>query len=185
MTAFWERGYEGVTIAQLATAVGVGPPSLYAAFGDKRALFDEASGRYIEGLDAALNRDLAAPRARDAVAAVLQSAVDSFAADGTPAGCLVMAEPLLEQRRAQTRHAVLLRLQRGVGDGELTKDDVHPLADFVDTVLAGMAARARDGASRTQLDNAAQMALRAWPDPALPHRYANSIREVIDGRVGG
>ncbi len=169
MTAFWERGYEGVTIAQLAAGIGVGPPSLYAAFGDKQALFNEASGRYIEGLDAALHRDLAAPRACDAVAAILRSAATSFAADDTPAGCLVMAEPMLAQRRAQTRHAVLVRLQRGVGEGELTEDDVHPLADFVDTVLAGMAARARDGANRTQLDNAAQIALRAWPDPGRPH----------------
>lgn len=163
LAAFWERGYDKVTVAELGKAMGIGPPSLYAAFGDKRSLFDEASARYEAQLDAALRRDLAAPHARDAVAAVLRTAAAAFAGSDTPRGCLVMAEPLLAQRRAQTRRQMLGRLRRGVADGQLNKEDVTVLADFIDAVLAGMAARARDGATRTQLDHAVDGALRAWP----------------------
>ena len=159
LTAFWERGYDRVTIAELAHAIGIGPPSLYAAFGDKKCLFAEASARYEERLDASLARDLAAPRARDAVAAVLFSAAAAFAAAGMPPGGLVMSEPLLAERRAQTRQLMLERLERAAADGELVGTDVPVLADFVDTVLAGMAARARDGAGRHQLENAVRGAL--------------------------
>jgi AcrR family transcriptional regulator len=159
LTAFWDRGYDRVTIAELANAIGIGPPSLYAAFGDKKSLFAEASARYEKRLSASLAQDLSAPRALDAVAAVLFSAAAAFAAEDTPPGCLVMAEPLLAERRAQTRQLMLERLEHGAADGELAHTDVAALADFVDTVLAGMAARARDGAGRHQLENAARLAL--------------------------
>lgn len=163
LSAFWERGYDRVTIAELAHDIGIGPPSLYAAFGDKRRLFAEASARYEQRLDDSLAADLAVPQAREAVAAVLRTAAAAFAGEGTPAGCLVMAEPLLAARRAHTRHQMLDRLERGAAAGELDTNDVAALADFVDTVLAGMAARARDGASRPQLENAVGFAMRAWP----------------------
>jgi AcrR family transcriptional regulator len=36
---FWSKGYDGVTIDDLVAGMGVGRPSLYAVFGDKRAIF--------------------------------------------------------------------------------------------------------------------------------------------------
>jgi AcrR family transcriptional regulator len=54
--AFWERGYDGTSISDLTTTIGIAAPSLYAAFGDKERLFEEASGRSIERYEAALQR---------------------------------------------------------------------------------------------------------------------------------
>ena len=48
MRLFWERGYEGTSIADLSHAMGIHPSSIYAAFGDKQALFALAAKRYIE-----------------------------------------------------------------------------------------------------------------------------------------
>lgn len=161
---FWERGYDGVGIAGLSAAIGVAPPSLYAAFGDKRTLFDEAAARYAERLDESLARDLAAPTAREAIERVLASSAAHFAGTDTPAGCLVMGEPLLAARRKKTRDAIRARLRQARAAGELGSDrDVAELAAFIDTVLSGMAAQARDGATHSYLTRSALRAMQAWP----------------------
>lgn len=64
---FWERGYEATSVADLTAAMGIRPPSLYAAFGDKSALFGEVVDRYREGHGAYATRALAEePTARAA-----------------------------------------------------------------------------------------------------------------------
>lgn len=150
-------------MAHLTATMGIAAPSLYAAFGDKRALFEEAASRYAEQLDVRVRSDLSADTARAALQAVLHTAAAAFTAAGTPPGCLVMGEPLLADRRATTRAAIAARLRKGVADGELCDlDEAHEVASFTDTVLAGMEARARDGATREELDRAAHRAMQAW-----------------------
>ena len=160
LRAFWREGYDNVTISQLVKETGVTAPSLYAVFGDKASMFKLASARYIDRLDAALTRDLNVASAHDALENVLTAAAQGFTRAGQPAGCLVMAEPLLAERRAVTRQAIRARLQAGYDNSEINEDP-DAVSDFVDTVLAGMAARARDGADQTELNNAARRALKA------------------------
>ena len=40
---FWEKGYEGTSIADLTEAMGINPPSLYAAFGNKESIVQEGA----------------------------------------------------------------------------------------------------------------------------------------------
>jgi AcrR family transcriptional regulator len=46
MKLFWERGYEGTSMADLAKVMGLSPSSIYVAFGDKEALFQRAADKY-------------------------------------------------------------------------------------------------------------------------------------------
>lgn len=46
MELFWARGYEGTSMRDIVSALGVNAPSLYAAFGDKRALFLKTMQHY-------------------------------------------------------------------------------------------------------------------------------------------
>ncbi|WP_163368077.1 TetR/AcrR family transcriptional regulator, partial [Enterobacter hormaechei] len=39
MRLFWRHGYEGVSLNDLTAAIGIAPPSLYAAFGSKAGLY--------------------------------------------------------------------------------------------------------------------------------------------------
>jgi AcrR family transcriptional regulator len=49
LVVFWRKGYEGASLSDLTKALGVNRPSLYAAFGDKEALFRKALDRYLKG----------------------------------------------------------------------------------------------------------------------------------------
>ena len=75
MRVFWEKGYEGASLTDLTEAMGINRPSLYAAFGDKEALFLKAMARYAEGPAEYLRTALAAPTARLVVEALVNGAV--------------------------------------------------------------------------------------------------------------
>lgn len=162
--AFWEHGYDRTSIAQLTSAMGIAAPSLYAAFGDKRALFDEAVARYLERLDAEMETGLAEPTARAAVEHLLRAAAAFYTEAGHPRGCLVMSEPLLLERREASREAIGARIRQGVEAGDVPAGtDARELAEFYDVVIAGLSARARDGVGPQQLQAAVDRALAAWP----------------------
>jgi AcrR family transcriptional regulator len=165
MLAFWERGYDRTSISDLTAAMGIAAPSLYAAFGDKRRLFDEAVARYQELPSAVVYRGMMAkPTAREAIAAMLCDAAHQYTADGHPHGCLVVSEPLLHEHRDASRAAIRARIQAGADAGELPAGtDVDALAGYVGVVVGGMSARARDGGSRAELEAIADTAMHAWP----------------------
>lgn len=162
MLAFWERGYAGTSISDLTGAMGIAAPSLYAAFGDKRALFDEAVARYQARPGSFVRAALAEPRARDAISRLLHDAAVQYTAAGRPNGCLVLSEPLASEEREVSRADIAERLRRGAAelpDGT----DLDALAGYFATVIAGLSDRARDGATREQLLAVADVAMRAWP----------------------
>ena len=79
MHVFWERGYEAASIADLTAAMGITPPSLYTAFGDKEKLFLEAIERYALGPGSAGPRALQEePTARGAIERWLLEAADEL-----------------------------------------------------------------------------------------------------------
>src|ERR1700731_784189 len=45
---FWQRGYEATSMRDLTASMGLSAPSVYAAFGDKQALFSRALERYLD-----------------------------------------------------------------------------------------------------------------------------------------
>lgn len=162
MHLFWEHGFEGTSVNDLTGAMGISAPSLYAAFGDKQALYDAAVDLY--ELTAVVPPALEAATARAAFEMMLDRAVELYTRPGHPRGCFVIADPVLRQRRGVGRAAIADRLRRAQRAGDLDGEvDVEALTDYMDTVLRGLSAKARDGASRKQLRAAADLALSAWP----------------------
>src|ERR1700760_1273168 len=95
---FWSKGYDGVTIDDLVEGMGVGRPSLYAVFGDKRAIFLRALKAYAERKGAAAAKALLSPQSlRDSIVGFLRYAVESATEKGSAPGCLIVCvAPLVD-----------------------------------------------------------------------------------------
>src|SRR5258708_2590322 len=90
MRLFWQQGYEGTSLSDLTTAMGINRPSLYAAFGDKEALFRKALERYALGPASYAQAALDAPTARETVERLLVGAIELMTAPENPSGCLMV-----------------------------------------------------------------------------------------------
>ncbi|MDW5444021.1 TetR/AcrR family transcriptional regulator [Polaromonas sp. SM01] len=177
MLIFWRYGYEATSLNELTTAMGITPPSLYSAFGDKEHLFLEAVERYLAGPGGAHEGIFAdAPTAREAIERLLEATAIEQTRTCHPPGCLVVTAALncspasahVEAALVKLRKAVQIRIrariERGVCEGDLPADtDPGALATFYVVVTQGMAIHARDGASRKTLRAIATQAMRAWP----------------------
>src|SRR5205814_3124860 len=88
LNIFGRKGYEGASLNDLTVAMGVNRPSMYAAFGNKEALFRRALDRYEERPAAYVRQALAEPTARRAIERLLRGAADSLSSRRHPRGCL-------------------------------------------------------------------------------------------------
>jgi AcrR family transcriptional regulator len=176
LRVFWEKGYEGTSLSDLTEAMGINRPSLYAAFGNKEALFRKALDRYVERMMAFVRDAINEPTARGVAERLLRSAADMVTHPRNPRGCLTVrgalssgeeADPVrleLALRRSEGEAAIRERLERSKGEGELpTGANPADLARYLATVYQGMSVQAAGGASREQLRRVAETALRAWP----------------------
>ncbi len=176
MRLFWQHGYEGTSLNDLTSALGVTPPSIYTAFGDKKRLFLEAVQRYLSGPLSTEETVGAAATARELAQELLRNSAIRFTGGDTPAGCLVASAAISGSAAAAEVQAELRsirlgaeaklreRIAQAIGAGELPGEtDADALAGFVMTVIQGMSTLARDGATREKLMRVADLAMRAWP----------------------
>jgi len=177
MMIFWKHGFDTTSIAMLTESMGIGAPSLYAAFGDKRALFNEALDYYSKTYGAFIVETLREETdARATVERLLREAAAMFTDRDHPPGCLVVSaaancspqstsvQRRLKSLRLLTPRALEEKMESAKAGGRLPADvDVHSLALFYASMLQGMSAQARDGVSREELEGIADAALRAWP----------------------
>lgn len=174
---FWERGYEGTSLNDLAQAMGIASASIYACFGNKENLFRQVMALYGTTSGAPPRQALReAPTARAAVHAMLRATADQITGPDTPHYCmLILAAPtgavenhtvreFLADRRRGMHATIKERLVRGVGDGEITAPpaDVDAIARYYTTVVEGLSIQARDGATRAELEAIITCAMASW-----------------------
>ena len=176
MRLFWSRGYDAISMADLRAELGITQASLYAAFGSKELLFQEAVELYRQTAGFSTTAALATDaNAGDAIRAMLQAAVNAFSAPDAPGGCLLILgatncpvesktvqDHLLSIRR-QISQSILDRLKLGQRDGDVPKTaPVVALTAYFSTVLHGLALQSRDGASRKTLTEVVEIAMANW-----------------------
>ena len=188
---FWSKGYDGVTIDDLVAGMGVGRPSLYAVFGDKRTLFLRVLRAYAERKGALAAKALLSPQhLRDSLASFMRYAVESVTEEGCAVGCLlVCVAPLvddaevrqfLQDGAAATVALVERRFRDGISAGEIRSDfPVGARATQVTDLVRGLAVRAKMGTPRrTLLRNAEEAADLVLLPRDTNHRPSGSARKV-------
>jgi AcrR family transcriptional regulator len=160
---FRAKGYDGVTIDDLVVGMGVGRPSLYSIFGDKRAIFLRALRAYGEEKGALAAKALFAPQTlRDSLAAFLRHVVETATQEGSAPGCLIVCiAPLVDDAEvrqfaqdaaAAATAQVERRFRDGVSAGELPHDfPISARASQVMDLGRGLTMRAQMGAPRKTL----------------------------------
>lgn len=165
LDVFWTRGFAGTSLDALSEATGMKRPSLYAAFGNKRAIFDRSLQRFQARMAEHAARALEEPSIDDAIELLMLAVVDIYAPKGgRPRGCLVFAVAPLEaaeddEMRALVAQAIRgfdeaiqARLEAAITVGELPEGTaIETLAQCVAGQVHSLSLRARCGSSRRAL----------------------------------
>jgi AcrR family transcriptional regulator len=195
MEVFWEKGFEATSISDLTEAMGINPPSLYSAFGDKEALFLEAIEAYTRrrGESCPYCNE---PTARGAVEKLLIYVARELTDASHPRGCLMMMaattaansstrlQKVIADKRVASREHMRERIKRGIEDGDVPAGtDAGALADFFSTLLTGMALQARDGATRKSLLAIVEQAMTLFPKAPRNSRRTHAQGAAPQGRL--
>ncbi len=163
-------------MAELTHAMGVTPPSIYAAYGDKKGLFRAAVQRYLSQSQTPFAVISQAPTAKVAAQTLIEGAAVAYTGTDTPPGCLLASSAIAVSAEAADVREELAAIRRDIetalrdkiaGDihtGRLPVDtDPVVLAAYVMTVIQGLSTLARDGATRKKLQQIAQLSMVVWP----------------------
>ena len=177
MHIFWTRGFDAASISDLTAAMSLNPPSLYAAFGSKEALFTEAVALYAREVGNGIWDHIEeADTAQEAVRHVLTASAIAFTRSEYPHGCMMLlAAPqpgcankqvadALKAERLESVRLLKHCFEKAQAAGEISPDtDTDALAAYYVAVQHGMTFLARDGASRKTLLTVADNAMAGWP----------------------
>ena len=183
-SVFWNLGYAATSLDDLAAATGLNRPSLYAAFGDKHALYMAALERSRSEAGAALGAALKteAPL-RDLLIVIFERTTDIYRrGDAGQRGCFLIgtavtqavddpeARDLLARFIAETDAVFLERLER---DADQLARGVDPkaAATMCTATFHTLAVRARTGAGEEEMKSLARgtVGLICGANPRPPH----------------
>ncbi len=153
---FCEYGYQGTSLAQLTDAMGMNPPSVYGAFGDKQQLFIEVLSHYHAPY---LNVVKACFKAQ---ATTLEALGELFQMSETQhvcrnaLGCLIVNSGInrsdessaigdkIKEIHETNENLICERLERGQKEGDVAKQvNARKLARYINGILQGAAVTAR------------------------------------------
>jgi len=164
LLVFWAQGYDRTSIGDLSKAVGLGPSSLYNAFGSKLELFRRSIEHYMSTHANFASTILDTPSDLDVetlVRTLLRSAVKLYA--GAPRGCAMFegagagspedaeACAVTLEHKAKLEKALLVRLRARAKAGDHLAAPPAILAKSVTATMRGLSQLACDGAAKRDL----------------------------------
>ena len=175
LRVFWTKGYEGASLTDLTDGMGITRPSLYAAFGNKEALFRQALDLYEREKLTYIGEAMKQPSARAVAECLLHGAIET-ATGNESRGCMgVIAsvacqamEPSIRddinERAEKAKRLIVERMQRAIDEGEFTGPaDAEAVTRYLLAIMQGMSVQAQSGATQSELMQVANAALSGWP----------------------
>ena len=167
---FWARGYSGTSVDDLTAAMKMSKPSVYAAFGNKQAVYEAAVHHYVATIGSGYLKPLVAePTLLEGLLGFYAAVIEVVTGKHGPLGCVVActlpaeagdskeAQQLLSTVFAQLDGAIVARLRKAQAAGELAKDaDAMLLGQIVTSGMFALSIRARSGANRRVLTKLAR-----------------------------
>ena len=170
---FWDRGFDGASLTDLADAMGIVRPSLHAAFGSKEGLYRKAIEIYGREAMAFIVRSIRGATVADVCRLYLSGYCDMLSDPTSPDGCFMIkglvssgrGAPIARQEGVvrQKGYEALLeqRFRQAQDDNELSRDaNIRALAEGLTTIANGLAVRADMGATRAELHRIAATLLK-------------------------
>jgi AcrR family transcriptional regulator len=176
MKVFWANGYSGTSLSDLTDVMGINKPSLYAAFGNKEALFVSALNHYVDRHGAIHSEELHASKKslRSRLRAYLKSIARMVCDPTLPGGCFVAtttdesggdclpagALEAINRINEQTQISLVDFFRHEISVGNLPKGaSAEDLANYMLAMQYGVAVMARNGANRETLDRVIEYAV--------------------------
>ncbi|AWB43292.1 TetR/AcrR family transcriptional regulator [Paenibacillus sp. CAA11] len=173
MQLFWDKGYEATSLSDLTAGMGIQRPSLYAAFGDKKQLFESALRKYTAEHALHVKTMLAAGASvKEGFRLLFEGVVDEAGQGDSSRGCfcintMVELAPHDEKFEILTReHQMYLAaifqeaLEKGKEAGELApKLNVKAVAQTLVVSLIGLTVLMKSRPDRAFADHSIQMVL--------------------------
>jgi TetR/AcrR family transcriptional repressor of nem operon len=174
MKVFWAEGYDAASVDRLARETGMPRATLYQTYRDKEGLFLAAVAHYADTRAARIGQAIGPKGAlRDDLASFFAAVVDLATSEPEARGCLiscVLADAAgtnprfraeLERRFFALEARIIDRLEAaGTENG-----DIAARAVMIASIARGLMLRARAGADRGLLENAAAEAVRLLAPP--------------------
>lgn len=173
---FWNRGYEGASIAEIIDALGITKPSLYAAFGNKEELFKKALSKYATANVKFVRDVVKEPTAYKVAENFLVKAAEFLTDSKHPPGCMIVQGALSCGEGTHSVRDLLIhfrhiyegllteRFEKAKLDGDLPVNAVpKELAKYLALLHQGMSVQATGGATKQELIEISKIALKAWP----------------------
>jgi AcrR family transcriptional regulator len=176
LRVFWSKGYEGASMTDLTEAMGITRPSLYAAFGNKEALFRKALDLYEREKLTYVGQALEAPTARGVAEHMLNGSLRNQTSREDPRGCLgvissvacgaeadCIRQEVLERGKI-AHQAMVERMERAIAEGDFVGPvDAESITNYLYAIMQGMAVQAGAGASIVELQGLVATTLAVWP----------------------
>ena len=157
---FRTHGYAGTSLDDLVDATGLQRPSLYAAFGDKHAIYLATLDRTIERAGRGFDRLIAAGLPlRESLQAMFRTVIDGYlTGEAGPSGCILVstsAARAVDDEEIRKRLAAFLRMEDDkIEELLIARGDAkaHAHARLATATIHSLSVRARAGARLEELD---------------------------------
>jgi len=177
---FWEKGYNRTSIADLSEVVGVGPSSIYNAFGSKLQMFEKCIQHYMSthvGFVEDQFTNSSNLETSEFISKLLSSLVLIYTDDETPPGCAMMqaggsgiasdsqACAVTQVMKSGLESALLGYFEARETEGDSISAQPTILAKFVVGTIRGLSQLATDGSTREDLLDVADLAAKSCSNP--------------------